>query len=428
MQKPLRFLTCGSVDDGKSTLIGRLLYDSKAILADQFATLEKVSAKRGREKVDLALLTDGLMAEREQGITIDVAYRYFATPRRSFIIADCPGHEQYTRNMITGASTADAAIILVDATRGVRPQTRRHAYLVNLLGIKHVFVAINKLDAVGYSQARYEELVKEVKDYLAPFQIADLRFIPLSALEGDNLVDASENMPWWSGTPLLTQLEDLTDDPVVAVSAFRFPVQYVLRHHATDFRGYQGRVESGVVKVGDEIAILPSGFTSKITKIVTLDGELESAAEGQSVTLVLEDERDISRGDLFAHPTDAPTPTKEIKATVSWFADEPLNMSRAFTLRHGTSAVKCKIKNIHAFIDINTQESIQKEDAERNDIFIAEIALQNQIAPDSYSENRANGAFILVDSFTNNTVAVGLIAKFIDSRQFLQNVPSQFNI
>ena len=413
MIKPLRFLTCGSVDDGKSTLIGRLLYDSKAILADQFATLEKVSAKRGREKVDLALLTDGLMAEREQGITIDVAYRYFATPRRSFIIADCPGHEQYTRNMITGASTADAAIILVDATRGVRPQTRRHAYLVSLLGIKHVFVAINKLDAMGYSKDRYEELVTEVTQYLMPLGIADLNFIPISALEGDNLVDKSEKMPWWNGEPLLTQLENLAPMVVDSKAHFRFPVQFVLRHHATDFRGYQGRIESGSVAVGDEIAILPTGLTSKIVKIVAFDTERESASEGQSVTLILEDERDISRGDLFAHTDTVLEPTRQINATLCWFADEPLNPANTFLLRHGTAAVRCKIKNIVNRIEVNTQESNDFSEStdkvERNDIVTVEITLQTPIVADKYTENKVNGSFILVDTFTNNTVAAGLV-------------------
>jgi sulfate adenylyltransferase large subunit len=412
MTKPLRFLTCGSVDDGKSTLIGRLLLDSKAILTDQLATLAKTSKKRGTDGLELALLTDGLIAEREQGITIDVAYRYFATPKRNFIIADCPGHEEYTRNMVTGASTAEAAIILVDATRGVRPQTRRHGYLVSLLRIPTVFVAVNKMDAVGYQQSVYEAIVKETHAYLAPLDIPEVRFLPVSALAGDNVVEASEQMPWWHEEPLLAQLEEVKAPPILGTgeAVARFPVQYVLRHHESAYRGYLGRVESGCFTVGDAVTLLPSGQAATIAGIDRLDGTQQTAQAGESVALRLAEERDVSRGDVIALTAALPVVTKSLTATLCWFDDMPLNPAQVYLLRHGTAEVKAKIVSIPHRVDVNTQALVPNPSTvSRNDIVEATLQLATPIACDPYTTNRQTGSFILVDTFTNATVAAGLI-------------------
>ena len=412
----LRFITAGSVDDGKSTLIGRLLHDSKAILADQFTAIERATAKRGfASAVDLSLVTDGLQAEREQGITIDVAYRYFATGKRKFIIADTPGHEQYTRNMVTAASTADAAIILIDARLGVQTQSRRHAYLASLLRIPHLIVAVNKMDLVGFDQTVFDRICKEFSAFAAKLGVEDVRFIPISALEGDNVVESSTRAPWYSGEPLLTILEGLPNAPISKGDSFRFPVQYVSRPNLPgfhDFRGYMGRVEGGRISRGDRVTILPSGLSSKIDSIVTLDGGLESAESGASITLTLADDIDISRGDMivryWANDT-VPRVAREIDATLCWFDVEPLNTAHRFILKHTTRSVRCQIDAIEHRVDVNTLEQEKVETLKLNDISQVTLKLQQPIACDDYAVNRVTGSFILIDEFNNRTVAAGMI-------------------
>lgn len=410
----LRFTTAGSVDDGKSTLIGRLLYDSKSIFEDQLAAVERFSKKRGDEHVDLALLTDGLRAEREQGITIDVAYRYFATPRRKFIIADTPGHIQYTRNMVTGASTANLAIILIDARKGVIEQTCRHAFLANLLRIQHVVIAVNKMDLVDYSEARFEEIKEAFQCFASRLDnLVEMTFIPISALKGDNVVDKSEAMPWYQGPTLLYHLETVyvgtTENHIEA----RFPVQWVIRPQSDewhDFRGFSGRVAGGVFKPGDAVTVLPSGFQSKIKEIHTADGPLEEAYSPLSVTLLLEDEIDTSRGDMIVKANNPPQVGQDIEAMICWFGEKPLNPRGRFILRHTSREVQAVIREVKYKVNINTLHKIEDDlEFRMNDIGRISLRTSAPVIFDAYSKNRITGSFILIDAGTNETVAAGMI-------------------
>jgi sulfate adenylyltransferase subunit 1 len=414
----LRFMTCGSVDDGKSTLIGRLLFDTKTILADTLSQIEKTSKKRGMDAVDLSLLTDGLQAEREQGITIDVAYRYFSTGTRKYIIADAPGHEQYTRNMVTAASTANLAIILIDARKGVLTQTRRHSFLAHLLGIPHVVVAVNKMDLIDHDQARFDAIVADYKAFIGNmglFPDNDIRFIPLSALNGDNIVDRSETMDWYQGPTLLEVLEQAPAAHSERDEPFRFPVQFVCRPQDSanpelhDYRGFMGRIESGSVKVGDVLTVLPSGRESCV-KAVHLGGE--PIAEGlteQSVTLLLEDEIDISRGDMLVKQGEVPEARKEIEAALCWFSEVPLSPARTYLIRHTTRTSKAKLTGIAHKVDVNSQERVEASQLVMNDIAKVSWKLAQPLFADPYANNRATGAFIVIDESNNNTVGAGMI-------------------
>jgi sulfate adenylyltransferase subunit 1 len=409
----LRFITAGSVDDGKSTLIGRLLHDSKSIFEDQFSAISKTSEKRGMTAVDFSLLTDGLQAEREQGITIDVAYRYFATPKRKFIIGDTPGHEQYTRNMVTAASTANLVIILVDARKGVLIQTRRHTYLASLVGIPHIVLAVNKMDMVDYSEARYSEICAEYLKFAAQLGLTDITCIPLSALAGDMLVDRGENMDWYQGTTLMNLLENIVIDYDVNTTDFRYPVQWVCRPQTEeyhDFRGFMGRIEAGQITVGDPITVLPSGRTSKVKEIVTYDGKLQCAYAPQSVTLTLEDEIDISRGDMFVSNEVLPKVAKEFEAMLCWLSETPLDINRKYLVKHTTRTAKCLFSSIEYRVDVNTLEQHSTPTLNMNDIARVAMKVQQPLVFDSYSTNRATGSFIVIDEATNNTVAAGMMA------------------
>jgi sulfate adenylyltransferase subunit 1 len=429
----LRFITAGSVDDGKSTLIGRLLHDSKSIFEDQLSAISKTSAKRGMAAVDLSLLTDGLQAEREQGITIDVAYRYFATPKRKFIIGDTPGHEQYTRNMVTAASTANLVIILVDARKGVLVQTRRHTYLASLVGIPHIVLAVNKMDMVDYSEARYSEICAEYLKFAAQLGLTDITCIPLSALVGDMLVDRGDNLDWYQGTTLMNLLENIVIDYDVNTTDFRYPVQWVCRVHGSDFgsditrkgglvstetagdiangfRGFMGRIEAGEIAVGDEITVLPSGRTSKVKEIVTYDGKLQRAYAPQSVTLTLEDEIDISRGDMFVNSGAKPQVAKEFEAMLCWLSETPLDKNRKYLVKHTTRTAKCLFSGIDYRVDVNTLEQHSTATLNMNDIARVAMKVQQPLVFDSYATDRATGSFIVIDEATNNTVAAGMIA------------------
>lgn len=411
----LRFTTAGSVDDGKSTLIGRLLYDSKAIFEDQLEAVEKSSKSRGDEHVNLALLTDGLRSEREQGITIDVAYRYFATPKRKFIIADTPGHIQYTRNMVTGASTANLAILLVDARKGVIEQTCRHAFIANLLRIQHVVVCINKMDLVGWSEETYGKIVEDFRKFASRLDnIVEVTFIPASALLGDNIVDKSQNMPWYQGPTLLYHLETVYIGADANHVDARFPVQWVIRPHSDkwhDFRGFAGRVAGGVFKPGDKVRVLPSGFESKIKGIHTMDGELEEAFTPMSVAITLEDEIDISRGDMIVKPNNPPEPCQDIEAMICWFsAVKQLAGRGKFVLRHTTKEVKAIVSEVKYKVNINTLHKIEDDLVfSLNDIGRISLRTSAPIIADSYKNNRITGSFILIDELTNETVAAGMI-------------------
>ncbi len=411
----LRFLTCGSVDDGKSTLIGRLLFDTKAILADTLNAIEKTSARRGMGAVDLSLLTDGLQAEREQGITIDVAYRYFSTGRRKYIIADAPGHEQYTRNMVTAASTANLAIILVDARKGVLTQTRRHSYLASLVGIPHLLVAVNKMDLVDYDQAVFERIKADYLAFADKLGIKDVRFIPISALVGDMIVDRGSRLGWYDGPTLLDILENTPAAHTEEAEDFRFPVQYVCRPQDAanpalhDYRGFMGRVESGRIAVGDAVTVLPSGKTSRVKAIEIGGVPFERAIHEQSVALLLEDEIDISRGDLIVKSSEAPAPVKQIDATVCWLAETPLQPARTYLVRHTTREVKAKVTRIDYRLDVNTLEHDPITTLSMNDIAHVTLKLAQPIVADRYADNRATGAFIIIDESTNNTVGAGMI-------------------
>lgn len=415
----LRFMTCGSVDDGKSTLIGRLLFDTKTILADTLTQISNTSKKRGMEAVDLSLLTDGLQAEREQGITIDVAYRYFSTGTRKYIIADAPGHEQYTRNMVTAASTANLAIILIDARKGVLTQTRRHSYLAHLVGIPHIVVAVNKMDLVNYDQAVYDKICADYKAFAEEIglaQVRDIRFIPMSALNGDMLVDRLDNMPWYQGETLLEMLEQAPAAHTEQSEQFRFPVQFVCRPHASDdpelhdFRGFMGRVESGEIAVGDAVTVLANGYQSKVKAIQLGDVQLASAQTEQSITLLLEDEIDTSRGDMIVKTSEAPEAVKQIEAFVCWLSETPLSPARTYIVRHTTRESKAKIGAIQYKVDVNTLEQQPTTDLKMNDIARLSFKLAQPLMVDSYKVNRATGAFIIIDESTNNTVGAGMIA------------------
>lgn len=410
----LRFTTAGSVDDGKSTLIGRLLYDSKAIFEDQLAAVKRVSETRGDGDVDLALLTDGLRAEREQGITIDVAYRYFATPKRKFIIADTPGHIQYTRNMVTGASTANLAIILVDARHGVIEQTCRHAFIANLLRIQQVVLCINKMDLVDYDKERFDEIVRNFTDFASRFDsIVNVEFIPISALQGDNVVHKSQNMPWYQGPSLLYHLEHVFIGSDANHVDARFPVQYVIRPQTNehrDFRGYAGRVAGGVFKPGDEVKVLPSGFATKISDIVTYEGSIEEAFHPLSVTVTLEDDLDISRGDMIVKPNNPPKVGQDVEAMICWFSDKPLKPRSKYILRHTTQEVKALVKELRYKVNINTLHKIEDDPEFRlNDIGRISLRTSAPLFYDSYKRNRLTGSFILIEEYTNETVATGMI-------------------
>jgi sulfate adenylyltransferase subunit 1 len=411
----LRFTTAGSVDDGKSTLIGRLLFDSKAIFEDQMEAMEKSSKSRGDENVNLALLTDGLRSEREQGITIDVAYRYFATPKRKFIIADTPGHIQYTRNMVTGASTANLAILLVDARKGVIEQTCRHAFIANLLRIQHVVVCINKMDLVDWSEETYNQIVEEFRKFASRLDnIVEVTFIPASALLGDNIVDKSANMPWYSGPTLLYHLETVYIGADANHVDARMPVQWVIRPHSDkwhDFRGFAGRIAGGVFKPGDEVQILPSGFSSKIKAIHTMDGELEEGFTPMSVAMTLEDEIDISRGDMIVKPNNPPAPRQDVEAMICWFSAEKNLAGRGkFVLRHTTNEVKALVTDVKYKVNINTLHKIEDDlTFTLNDIGRISLRTSAPIIADSYKTNRITGSFVLIDEQTNKTVAAGMI-------------------
>jgi bifunctional enzyme CysN/CysC len=413
----LRFATAGSVDDGKSTLIGRLLFDSKSIFEDQLESVEKTSADRGEEYTNLALLTDGLRAEREQGITIDVAYRYFATPRRKFIIADTPGHIQYTRNMVTGASTADLAIILVDARKGILEQSRRHAFLTTLLQVPHLVVAINKMDLVDYDRGVYERIVDEFTAFASKLEVTDLTFIPISALHGDNVVERSVNMPWYEGSSLLHHLEHVhiaSDRNLIDV---RFPVQYVVRPHAStdpelhDYRGYAGQVAGGVLKPGDEVVHLPSGLTTTITHIDGPGGPVAEAFAPMSVTLRLADDIDISRGDMIARPNNRPETAQDIDAMVCWMTpDRTLTPRTKLVIKHTTRTAKAMVKELHYRLDVNTlHRDDQAAALGLNEIGRVSLRVTQPLFVDDYGRNRLTGGFILIDEATNNTVAAGMI-------------------
>ena len=415
----LRFLTAGSVDDGKSTLIGRLLFDSKKLYEDQLDALERDSKRVGNagEHIDYALLLDGLKAEREQGITIDVAYRYFSTNNRKFIIADTPGHEQYTRNMITGGSTANLAIILVDARTGVITQTKRHSYLVSLLGIKHVILAVNKMDLVDFSKDVFDKIVNDYKTFVEPLNIPDIQCIPLSALEGDNVVEKSDRTPWYEGTSLLEYLETVHIGNDHNLKDFRYPVQYVLRPNL-DFRGFSGKVASGVIHKGDEVIALPSGKKTHVKSIVTYEGEINYAFPPMSVTLTLEDEIDVSRGEMLVHPDNVPMIGRNFEAMLVWMDEEKMDMEKSFFLKQTTNTSRTRIDSIEYKVDINTMEHLsiengrlKKEDVPMQLNQIAKVVLTSskELFFDAYSDNKATGAFILIDPITNNTSAVGMI-------------------
>jgi bifunctional enzyme CysN/CysC len=404
----LRFTTAGSVDDGKSTLIGRLLYDSKAIFEDQLEAVERASRNRGDAYVDLALLTDGLRAEREQGITIDVAYRYFATPRRKFIIADTPGHIQYTRNMVTGASTAELAIILIDARKGVLTQSKRHGFLATLLQIPHLVVAVNKMDLVDYDQAIYERIAQEYREFAARLNTHDMIFIPISALHGDNIVEKSEHMPWYDGATLLHHLETVNVGTSRNIVDFRFPVQYVVRPNQ-DFRGYAGQVASGRIAPGDAVVALPSGLTSRIRVITTYDGEQDEAVVGDSVVITLDDEIDISRGDMIVRVRNLPHRANRIDATLCWMNETAMNPSGAYLLQHTTRTVKALVNEINYRIDVDTMHREPADTLRLNEIGRVQLTTTEPLFFDAYRINRMTGSFILIDPFTNTTVAAGMI-------------------
>ena len=420
---PLRFITAGSVDDGKSTLIGRLLYDSKALLTDQIKTLNAGKEKGNKEAIDFSILTDGLEAEREQGITIDVAYRYFSTAKRKFIIADTPGHEKYTRNMVTGASTASAAIVLIDASQlnfnekplQLLPQTKRHSAILRQLNCPHILVAVNKMDLLDYSEEKFNAIVEAYRQLAARLGLKEVHFVPVSALLGDNLVYASESTPWYQGEPLLTILENLpsVDEVSHSNADFYFPVQLVVRQDADkadDFRGYQGRIERGSVQQGQTIRIEPNGLTAKVTEIITPKGEVTQAVAGEVITLRLDRDIDISRGDLFVDESSPLTPQKQLEATICWFDERPLNTARKYLLKHGTQTVFAKISEIESVLNVHTLEQESGATAlKMNDIARVRLSLQKPIVATTYEENIAGGAFILVDEATYNTVAAGMI-------------------
>jgi bifunctional enzyme CysN/CysC len=409
----LRFATAGSVDDGKSTLIGRLLYDTKSIFADQLDAVERTSRERGEENVNLALLTDGLRAEREQGITIDVAYRYFATPRRSFIIADTPGHVQYTRNMVTGASTANLALVLVDARNGIVEQSRRHAFLASLLRVPHLVVCVNKMDLVDYDQGVFEAIRDEFTSFASKLEIGDLTFIPVSALKGDNIVTRSANMPWYDGTSLLHHLEEVHIASDRNLRDVRFPVQYVIRpqsadHH--DYRGYAGQVAGGVLKPGDEVVVLPSGLRTTIAGIDGPEGEVDEAFAPMSVVVRLTDDLDVSRGDMISRPQNHPQPSQDVEAMICWLNDEPLRTRSMYAVKHTTRAARAQVRALEYRIDVNTLHRDESADELRlNEIGRVTLRTTSPLLADPYTRNRTTGSFLLIDETTGATVGAGMV-------------------
>jgi len=406
----LRFITCGSVDDGKSTLIGRLLWDSKMVFEDQLATLEADSKRVGTQggAIDYALLLDGLQAEREQGITIDVAYRFFSTDKRKFIVADTPGHEQYTRNMVTGASTARAAVILVDARKGLMTQTRRHSFLVSLVGIRHVVLAVNKMDLVDFDQQRFDAIVRDYEQFSAPLGFATISAIPISALNGDNMIETSPNTPWYTGPSLMTCLETIQVEGDSRSQPFRLPVQWVNRPHL-DFRGFCGTIASGTVRPGDELRVASSGRTSKVARIVTMNGDLAEALVGQAITLTLEDEIDISRGDMLAAPDAPPLHTRHPEAHLVWMHDEPLQPGQIYLVKTATALTPGRVTGVQYVVDVNTLEQKQAPTLGLNEIGMVRLELDRPVVFDPYNQNRDTGSFILIDRFSNATVAAGMV-------------------
>jgi bifunctional enzyme CysN/CysC len=414
----LRLAIVGSVDDGKSTLIGRLLFDSKSILQDQLEHVEETSRRRGDGYVNLALLTDGLRAEREQGITIDVAHRYFATPRRRFVIADTPGHVQYTRNMVTGASTADVAVILLDARKGVLEQSRRHAYIASLVGVRHLVACVNKMDLVDYDEAAFEAVAAEFRSFACKLDIPDITLIPVSALNGDNVVDRSAEMPWYDGPPLLYHLEHVHVASDRNLHDVRFPVQYVIRpmtdeHH--DYRGYAGQLASGVLHPGDDVTVLPSGLQTRVARIDTLDGRLDAAFPPQSVTVLLEDDLDVSRGDMLVGAGERPRAARMLEATVCWMADEPLTARLRYAIKHTTRDARAVVDEVVDRMDVDTLEpDASAGELGLNEIGTIRLRLSSQLVVDDYRRNRATGSFILIDEATNATVGAGMITSVGD--------------
>ncbi|WP_394242582.1 sulfate adenylyltransferase subunit CysN [Vibrio astriarenae] len=424
----LRFLTCGNVDDGKSTLIGRLLFDSKLIYEDQMAAIEKDSQKFNTtdEAFDLALLVDGLQSEREQGITIDVAYRYFSTDKRKFIIADTPGHEQYTRNMVTGASTCDLAIVMVDARHGIQTQTKRHSYICSLLGIKHIIVAINKMDLMEYSHDVYQKIKADYREMAKSFNIDDIRFVPISALKGDNVVTPSENMDWYPGATLMKLLETVKIGQDKDLEHMRFPVQYVNRPNL-NFRGFCGTLASGVVQVGDEVTALPSGKTSRIKSIFTYDGELTTAQPGQAITLTLEDEIDVSRGDMLVHTGHEPVVTNKMDAHIVWMDENPMRTHKEYIFKFATKSCAGKVSNIEHKIDVNTlqQHAENSETLDLNEIALSSLSLTDKVAVDTYGALPQTGAFVVIDRHTNVTVGAGMVSHLADGSDESVRIYSQ---
>jgi sulfate adenylyltransferase subunit 1 len=422
----LRFLTCGSVDDGKSTLIGRLLHDSKMIFEDHLSAIKSDSKRFNTTdgEFDLALLVDGLQSEREQGITIDVAYRYFTTDKRKFIIADTPGHEQYTRNMATGASNCDLAIVMVDARHGVMTQTKRHSFIVSLLGIKHIVVAINKMDLVDYSEARYNEIVEQYKEFAKDLNIPDIQFAPISALRGDNVVNPSEHMPWFTGEPLLNVLENIEISKDRNLDNFRLPVQYVIRPNL-DFRGFAGTIASGTVRPGDEVVSLPSGKSSKVKSISTFDGDIEEASAAEAITLTLEDEIDVSRGDMLVKANDLPHVSKGVKAHIIWMAEEDLRLHKQYSIKFVSKKSLGNIVAIEHKIDVNTMAKSSADTLELNEIALCDLSFDTPVIFDKYSDNRITGAFIIIDRITNGTVGAGMIVSNLDLDGFDTNVSTE---
>ncbi len=404
----LRFSTAGSVDDGKSTLIGRLLFEAKGVYEDQMASIQKSSVNRSTGPIDFSLLTDGLRAEREQGITIDVAYRYFATPKRKFIIADTPGHEQYTRNMATGASTADLAIVLIDARKGVLPQSRRHAYIASLLGIPYIAVAVNKMDLVEFSESVFNQIREDFSKYAAEIGLKNLSFFPISALDGDNIVDPSQRTPWFTGRPLLEHLESVPVAEDRNFTELRFPVQYVIRPNL-DFRGFAGQLTSGVLKPGDEVMSLPAGRITRVKELPSFDGPLTEAFPPMSITVVLEDEIDLSRGDMLVDPNHVPHVSRRFAAKLVWMLDEPGTANKTYLLKHATQTVPAEIRRIRHRVDINTLENVPADQLALNEIAAVVMEARRPLYFDAYSKNRAMGAFILIDPISNLTVAAGMI-------------------
>jgi len=413
----LRFLTCGSVDDGKSTLIGRLLHDSKMIYEDQLAAVASDSSKHGTtgEKIDLALLVDGLQAEREQGITIDVAYRYFSTAKRKFIIADTPGHEQYTRNMATGASTCDLAIILIDARYGVQTQTRRHSYIASLLGIKHVIVAINKMDLVDFDEQRFNDIKQDYLELSKSLNTSDMYFVPISALDGDNVVNHSERTPWYDGQALMQILESVEIAEDKNTVDFRFPVQYVNRPHL-NFRGFCGTVASGVVNVGDEIKVYPSEKTTRVKSIVTYEADLQQAFVDQAVTLTLEDEIDISRGDILVHATDSPAFSDRLRAHMVWMSEMPMKPGKQYWFKFASKLTPGIVSDIEYRVDVNTFDHSKEDNMQLNDIAVVDVELEQKVVFDAYQKNRATGAFIVIDRMSNITVGAGMVINELEAK------------